>query len=234
MGLEQRPALDVPRPREDCPFCIRQDLRNILAESPSFFLLADHAPLIEGHILLVPKAHYSCYGTVPLELEQEFLDMKVRAAAFLRQTYRAPVFFEHGIFRQTVFHAHLHCFPFGSLQLDLAAYHPSPAPHIEDVRRWYAEKGQYFYFEQRMGEGQLFLPEEVRYFSVLGALRKEAAAAHGAWRPPEERRENGKLKIQSLVQKWQAFAQEQHLNEHRPGDGAGAQYEGEHIDGDRH
>ncbi len=206
MGLEQQPALEVSPPRADCAFCARQDLQNILTESQSFFLLADHAPLIEGHMLLVPKAHYSCYGAVPLELEEEFLWMKARAAAFLRQTYRPPVFWEHGIFRQTVYHAHLHCFPFGPLQLDLAEHHPSPAPSLADVRAWYAERGQYFYFEQQTGAGQLFLPEEMRYFSVLGALRKEAST-HSAWRPVEERRANGRPKIQSLVQKWQEFDQ---------------------------
>jgi diadenosine tetraphosphate (Ap4A) HIT family hydrolase len=231
MGLEQQPALETPRPREDCPFCVRQDLQNILTESQSFFLLADHAPLIEGHVLLVPKAHYSCYGALPPALEPEFLRMKARAAEFLRQTYRSPIFFEHGIFRQTVFHAHLHCFPFGPLELDLADYHPSPAPHLADVRAWYAEKGQYFYFEQRPGEGQLFLPEEVRYFSVLGALRKEAAT-HGAWHPPAERRENGRPKIQSLLENWRAFAQQHDEHESSPGRVAGAQHEGEHINGD--
>ena len=231
MGLEQQPALEIPHPREDCPFCARQNLQYMLTESQSFFLLADHAPLIEGHILLVPKGHYSCYGTVPPALEPEFLQMKALAAEFLRQTYRAPIFFEHGIFRQTVFHAHLHCFPFGSLELDLAAHHPTPAPHLADVRAWYVEKGQYFYFEQRMGEGQLFLPEEVRYFSVLGALRQQAAT-HGAWSPPAERRENGRPKIASLVQKWQAFAQDEPTQESSPSPVGRAQREGENINGD--
>ena len=233
MGLEQSPALDVPLPRDDCPFCARQNLSNILTESQSFFLLADHAPLIEGHLLLVPKAHYSCYGAVPLALEEEFLGMKARADAFLRQAYRPPVFFEHGIFRQTVYHAHLHCFPFGPLQLDLAAHHPYPAPHLKDVREWYAQKGQYFYFEQGAGEGQLFLAEEMRYFSVLGMLRKEAAVTHGAWRPPEERLEHGRPKVAALVQHWQAFAQEHDEHDNRPGEGARAKHKGESVDGDR-
>ena len=232
MGLEQSPALDEPFPREGCPFCSRNSLSNILTESQSFFLLADHAPLIEGHLLLVPKAHYSCYGAVPLALEEEFLGMKARADMFLRQAYRPPVFFEHGIFRQTVFHAHLHCFPFGLLQLDLAAHHPQPAPRLADVREWYAQKGQYFYFEQRVGEGQLFVPEEMRYFSVLGALRKEAAATQGAWRPREERLIAGRSMTQSLVQKWQAFAQEDNESESRPAQNSKARHEGDSIDDD--
>lgn len=231
MGSEQQPALEMPSPRDDCTFCVRQSLQHILTESQSFFLLADHAPLIEGHILLVPKAHYSCYGALAPALETEFLRMKARAAAFLSQAYRPPVFFEHGIFRQTVFHAHLHCFPFGPLQLDLSAYHPYAAYALKDVRDWYAERGQYFYFEQQAGDGKLFLPEEMRYFSVLGTLRKEAAATHGPWRPSAERRENGRTQIVSLVQKWQEFEQEQSVDKHEPGTVAGAHDEREAIDG---
>jgi diadenosine tetraphosphate (Ap4A) HIT family hydrolase len=206
MGLEQRPALEAPSFQEDCPFCARQQLHHILTESQSFFLLSDHAPLIEGHILLVPKSHYSCYGAVGLELEEEFLQMKAQATEFLSQVYRPPVFWEHGVFRQTVHHAHLHCFPFGPLQIDLAMFHPHPVSNLAEIREWYQQQGQYFYFEQQAGEGHLFAPEEMRYFSVLGALRKEAQP-HGTWHPPEERRLNGRSKIESLVQKWQEFHQ---------------------------
>ena len=202
MGLERQPAFDV---REDCAFCVRQKLCNILTESQSFFLLTDHAPLIEGHILLVPKMHYSCYGSVGPELEDEFLRMKAEATKFLIQAYRPPVFWEHGVFHQTVYHAHLHCFPFGPLRLDLSAYHPYPVRGLVDIRAWYAQRGQYFYFEQEAGKGQLFAPEEMRYFSVLGALRKETSR-HGTWHSPEERWLNGRSKIQSLVKKWQEFA----------------------------
>ena len=208
MGLEQPPAFSASSFCEDCPFCVRQQLAHILTESNAFFLLSDHAPLIEGHILLVPKTHYSCYGAVALELEAEFLQMKARATAFLSQAYRPSVFFEHGVFRQTVYHAHLHCFPFGPLQLDLSAYHPHLAHGLADVQAWYQERGHYFYFEQQAGKGALFAPEELGYFSVLGALRQEVNPS-GPWRSAEERRLNGRSKIQSLVEKWQAFAQKQ-------------------------
>lgn len=214
MGLEQPPAAETrafPQPRADCAFCQRHKLHNILLESDSFFLIADHAPLIEGHMLLVPKAHFTCYGALPPALDEEFWRLKAAAEEFLGRAYRPPVFFEHGIFRQTVFHAHLHCFPFGPLALDLTAHHPHPVTGLDDLRAWYAERGHYFYLEKEPGQGALFQPEEMRYFSVLGALRQEAATTHGAWRPPLERRLNGQGKIQSLVRKWQEFAAEKGL-----------------------
>ena len=212
MGVDQQPALETDRPHADCAFCLRQKLNNVLLESQSFFLLADHAPLIEGHILLVPKTHYRCYGAVPPALEEEFLRMKALATTFQTQWYRPPVFWEHGIFRQTVYHAHLHCFPFGPLQLDLSAFHPQQVENLAGVREWYEQRGQYFYFEHLSGAGQLFMPEEMRYFSVLGELRK-GASTHGAWHPPEMRRLTGGSKIQSLAQKWQEFAQNNHIAE---------------------
>lgn len=213
MGVDRQPALETDHPHADCAFCLRQKLHNILLESQFFFLLADHAPLIEGHILLVPKVHYRCYGALPEPLEEEFLQMKALATAFQTQYYRPPVFWEHGIFRQTVYHAHLHCFPFGPLQLNLSAFHPQQVENLAGVREWYEQRGQYFYFEQQPGAGQLFVPEEMRYFSVLGELRKNAST-HGAWHPPEMRRLTGQSKIDSLVQKWQEFAQNNHVSEH--------------------
>ena len=214
MSLDQPSAAeitDLPQPRADCTFCQRQKLSNILYQSDSFFLIADHAPLIEGHVLLVPKAHFACYGALAPRLDAEFGRVKAAAAEFLAHAYRSPIFFEHGIFRQTVYHAHLHCFPFGQLQLDLASHHPQAVTGLDDIRAWYAAQGQYFYLEPEPGQGALFQPEEMRYFSVLGALRQEAANTHGPWRTAIERRLNGKPRIQSLVQKWQDFAEEKGL-----------------------
>src|SRR5262249_32938266 len=86
-----------------CAFCQRDTLTGVLAETEHFFLLADHAPLVEGHLLLVPREHYACYGALPTQLEAEFLALKGRVATFLGNVYRVPVFFEHGVFRQTVY-----------------------------------------------------------------------------------------------------------------------------------
>ena len=102
MALDQPPAAetrDLPQPRANCAFCERAKLHNILFESAAFFLIADHAPLIEGHMLLVPKAHFACYGELAPALDAEFGWMKARASEFLARAYRPPVFFEHGIFR---------------------------------------------------------------------------------------------------------------------------------------
>src|SRR5215813_10304701 len=182
---ETMEPLDVAEPADDsasCAFCHREALAGILAETDHFYLLADHAPLVEGHLLLIPRNHYACYGALPAQLEEEFLTLKRRVADFLGDAYRSPVFFEHGVFRQTVYHAHLHAIPFGPLNFGvhaLAAADGRSVHTLGDVRSWYEERGPYFYIEQPPAHGDpaeaaLFPPEERRYYVVLGMLRSSA------------------------------------------------------------
>ncbi|MGH2515809.1 MAG: HIT family protein [Ktedonobacterales bacterium] len=199
-----------------CAFCDRDALDIILDETEHFYLLADHAPLVEGHALIIPREHYACFGDVPEALEAEFLGLKRRVVTFLNAAYTPPAFFEHGVFRQTVRHAHLHALPFGMLPLDLheadgARAVTAPA----DLRRWYAERGHYFYLEQpgsdgRFGHAAVFPPEEERYWQVLAHLR-DAAGRTGNWMPQAERRAAGREKMRTLAERWRAYADEARL-----------------------
>jgi diadenosine tetraphosphate (Ap4A) HIT family hydrolase len=104
----------TPTPDHRCVFCAHDALDVVLEETDHFLVIADHAPLAEGHLLIVPRDHYACYGALPAEFDEEALELRQRVTDFLTATYRAPVFFEHGVFRQTVFHAHLHALPLGT------------------------------------------------------------------------------------------------------------------------
>ena len=207
------PSEGAPPPDPACPFCRRGALDGLLAETEHFFVLADHAPLVEGHLLLIPRAHYACYGALPAALEAELLALKRRAADFLIAAYRAPLFFEHGVFRQTVYHAHLHAIPFGPVSFGVAALADGrgrPVHALADVRGWYTERGEYFYVEQppqgdTPAEAAVFPPEMPTYFRVLGMLRDSAGRLEG-WQPAPERLANGQSKVASLVAHWRRFA----------------------------
>ena len=110
--------------RPNCTFCQRSEVADILEETPHFLLAADHAPLVEGHLLVIPKDHYACYGDTPTTLDEELFAIKDELRQFYTQHYAPVVFWEHGVFRQTVFHAHLHCFPWGNLSYDLESRRP--------------------------------------------------------------------------------------------------------------
>ena len=196
----------------DCVFCDRATLRGVLHESEHFLLLADHAPLVEGHLLIIPREHFACYGAVPATLEPEWLALKRAVAEFLGHYYRTPLFFEHGVFRQTVYHAHLHAIPLGAegFRMDeLLAHGGRRVIAPEDVRAWYAEHGPYYYVEQpgpgaqgQPASAAVFPPETDRYFKALNMLRVAAGRVE-SWAPQPIRRLAGGSKVASLTAAWQ-------------------------------
>lgn len=199
--------------REDCPFCQRRDLVNyILKETAHFRIVTDHAPLVEGHVLIIPRSHYTCYGDVPETLDTELYALKQEVQQFFLQYYAAPVFWEHGIYHQTVFHAHLHCFPFGDIHYDLSEnLHDELVTSQDDLRSWYRTRGEYFYLEDSQ-HAMLFPPVTERYHRIIhGVLSRGVISRTGSigWRSPHERYELGKSLIQATKIKWSAFEQQE-------------------------
>jgi diadenosine tetraphosphate (Ap4A) HIT family hydrolase len=134
-------SVPAPVPDPACAFCNPGEVEHVLYESEHFRIAADHAPLVEGHLLIISKDHYTCYGDVPASLDDELLAMKNVVRQFFTRFYDPPVFWEHGIFRQTVFHAHLHCFPWGNVEYDISSgEHSQVVTSQDDVRRWFAEQ----------------------------------------------------------------------------------------------
>jgi diadenosine tetraphosphate (Ap4A) HIT family hydrolase len=198
--------------RENCPFCQRRSLANyILKETTHFRIVTDHAPLTEGHLLIIPRGHYTCYGDVPEALDTELLALKQAVQQFFLQYYVAPIFWEHGIYQQTVFHAHLHCFPFGDIRYDLSEnLHDELVASQHDLRSWYTARGEYFYLEDSQ-HAVLFSPVSERYYRIIrGVLSRGVIARTGpiSWLSPQERFEQGKSLIQATKSKWSDFEQE--------------------------
>ena len=200
--------------QDDCAFCQRSHIANsILKETATFRILADHAPLVPGHTLIVPINHYTCYGDVPASLDEELLALKHEVQTFLTRFYAPAVYWEHGIFRQTVFHAHLHCFPFGSE----TRYDPSENLHAlvvrsqDDIRTWYSERGQYFYLEDASAP-YLFAPRMDAYTRIIQEVLVPGAIARThqtGWHSPQQRQVEGVPLIEELKTKWQQFQQQE-------------------------
>jgi diadenosine tetraphosphate (Ap4A) HIT family hydrolase len=196
----------------NCVFCHRSNITfNILKETRSFILITDHAPLLEGHILIIPKTHYACYGTVPHELDAELFALKHEVQQFFAQYYAPAIFWEHGIFRQTVFHAHLHCFPFGNTEYDPAEQlHNRIVCSQDDIRAWYASQGQYFYMEDAT-DALLFAPDIDRYMHIIKDVLWHGVATHTRqkhWRSQQQRQAEGGPLIAATKNKWREFQQQ--------------------------
>lgn len=189
----------------DCAFCQRGKITDVLKETPHFLLAADHAPLVEGHLLVIPKQHYACYGDVPPALDEELFAIKDELRQFYAQFYAPVVFWEHGVFRQTVFHAHLHCFPWGNVEYNRESnMHTTIVAAQEDIRRWYHAQGHYFYLEDEE-VALLFAPEMDRYIHIIRHVFQRDDARQA--RPPQQRYAEGRPMIEAMTAKWREFQQ---------------------------
>lgn len=196
----------------NCAFCQHNDIAfYILKETRSFLLVTDHAPLIEGHILIIPKSHYACYGAVPRDLDTELYALKQEVQQFFARYYVPAVFWEHGVFRQTVFHAHLHCFPFGDTEYSLSEQLHSRVLHSQDdIRAWYATEGQYFYMEDE-SNALLFAPDLEHYMHIIKDVLWHGVSTHtkhAHWRSQQQRFEEGGPLITATRRKWREFQEQ--------------------------
>jgi len=200
--------------RADCVFCQRSAIASyILKETQHFRLVADHAPLVEGHILIIPKLHYACYGAVPAELDAELFTLKSEVQRFFQQYYLPPVFWEHGVFHQTVFHAHLHCFPFGALSQKQHKLCENLSVEVvktqDSIRSWYASQGQYFYLEP--DSAFLFAPKIDDYMRITQGIfwpKVSVLNNQKMWHSAQQRQKEGQTRIEATFAKWRTFEQQ--------------------------
>jgi diadenosine tetraphosphate (Ap4A) HIT family hydrolase len=106
-------------------------------------------PLIEGHVLIIPKDHISCSGAFSSELFTEFTALYKKFSDFLKSAYGSVSTFEHGITGQTVFHAHIHLLPYSGLQESIIP-EGSRVIHslsnIKELQQVFLKDGKYLFF----------------------------------------------------------------------------------------
>jgi diadenosine tetraphosphate (Ap4A) HIT family hydrolase len=201
-----------------CAFCqIDATTCLVMKETANFRLVADHAPLLAGHILIIPRQHYACYGEVPESHNEELALLKHEVKRFFQHYYAPPAYWEHGVFHQTVFHAHLHCFPIGPIIYPgREIEHGQEVFSQEDIRQWYSQRGHYFYLEDAQ-YAFLFPPDNNVYAEVVKTMLGPGVSAHSTstrWRSSQERQRDGKPLIASLLQHWREFQAEEKSTPH--------------------
>lgn len=97
----------------------------VVAETSSFFVLLDIAPLIKNHCLVVTKEHLPAFAYLPFEKWDEFEALLKKLTEDLANFYGfRPSLFEHGVAWQNTLpsccinHAHIHIVP---TNLDITA-----------------------------------------------------------------------------------------------------------------
>jgi diadenosine tetraphosphate (Ap4A) HIT family hydrolase len=194
-------------PDAACPFCTLRARPHIMREYADFYVMADVAPLVEGHTLIIARPHLRCLGVMPRELDEQFLAIKGQVGRFLRRTYGVePVFWEHGIFGQSVPHLHLHCIPLPLPRTVPQVGLPvAGAPtDLHAVRTWFAGRGHYWYAEQD-GRGYLCPPDPDAYRAAnaeFDALMDVPDDARPFWEHREMLQRRGDLLVRRLLVKW--------------------------------
>lgn len=88
----------------------------ICIQTENFVAIPSLSPLLEGHLLLLPKAHLICLAGMGAKLAEEFQAFLSLVARKMKNKYGAAYYFEHGVVRPDdqacgINHAHLHILP---------------------------------------------------------------------------------------------------------------------------
>lgn len=97
----------------ECPFCSRKI--KIIAENDLAYAIYDKYPVSEGHILIIPKRHFSSFFDANVEERLAINDLLDQCKQIL-DGVSAPNGYNIGIncgeaAGQTIFHVHVHLIP---------------------------------------------------------------------------------------------------------------------------
>lgn len=165
----------------------------MVAETRHFLLLAAAEPLVEGHLLLVPRDHLSCLAAFPASLDAELARLKERALQMLAETCGQAALFERGDPRSASAHAQIHALAVGQdLLPELREGRAAVAvDDLEQARAEAQRRGRYLYWESGTARAVLDDPGDAE-LSELDRLR--------ATLPPSRQ---GRVAAQWLRGMWQ-------------------------------
>ncbi len=146
----------------DCIFCNNIEYESLIKETNNFFVYIGKGLITAGHVLLIPKKHYRALAELTEEEFNEFNNLKKEMHNAIDKNFATPFYLEHGVFGQSVKHAHMHAIPssgegYSNIniinELVLPAIQKLKMPYVKmndfsDLQKIYKEDGQYLYFEQ--------------------------------------------------------------------------------------
>ncbi len=101
--------------KNKCPFCTPAINEYAFAESDNFIAIYNHAPILPGHSLIIPKKHYSSFVEIGEVLRSEMIELSIEAIKMLRKVFHLQAFnwtIQEGIEAgQTIEHLHMHIIP---------------------------------------------------------------------------------------------------------------------------
>lgn len=197
----------------NCPHCDPNSfaLKYPLEETKNFWIVCDVHPLVEGHVLIIPKKHLSCIGEYPSDEYLEFLSLFHKYSDFIEKTYGSVSTFEHGKIGQTVFHSHVHLLPYKGNPLEIIPEGLNNLTSFDDfsnLKEIFIQEGKYLFFS--------ISKQKWTVDTKLGAPRffrdRFANALHvperGNWKEMDKNldlMQNATKEMKELQNKWSIF-----------------------------
>jgi diadenosine tetraphosphate (Ap4A) HIT family hydrolase len=169
----------LPKLMDDCPFCIefrkperksefqaiyKNDPKSrVIAETENFVIIPDLSPLVPGHLLLVPKWHYTSLSPLPDGLWNEFLFIRSKLVPVLTDLFGETIQFEHGASSTNpaghcIEHAHLHFVPAHiDLLPNLKQYRAREIKEIDEIREYGSRDIPYLF--SQTADGTMFIAD---------------------------------------------------------------------------
>ena len=187
-----------------CVFCHPDASPGVLVEDEHVRLIPDLFPVVPGHVLVVSRAHLSCYGDASPEVLDSLERLSGLAREFVVAEYGVePVLWENGGAGQTVFHAHLHLMPVSlpAIEEVIESEHMTEVDAWADVASFYRENGPYHYLgfrgHRRLAEGNGEMNWEFRRrVAIAAGLRYEG----GRWVRPTTAAD-----VEEVPVRWESF-----------------------------
>ena len=100
--------------KEQCVFCGLAQTASFIMETPHFGLVWDIAPMRDGHLLIVAKAHHDSLAELsPSELH-DLMALQLRLLRCIKtvdDTFDVTVILNNGILKDAGTHFHVHVLP---------------------------------------------------------------------------------------------------------------------------
>jgi len=218
--------------KSNCPFCDarnRNDIGNtedflftlsgenvrtrLLRETANFAVMPSIGQIVEGYLLLLPKAHVLSIAQVPRQDDRELVSLYAETKEVLRNAYSTSIVFEHGAAGPAlragccVDHAHLHFVPVNvDLSPDLREAFPEfRISSLLEIRALFEKPREYLYFETNDDRKYVYAVHDIppQYLRRLVA-RKLGVEDKSDWAIYRGKQEL--LRTISKLSEWSRFA----------------------------
>jgi diadenosine tetraphosphate (Ap4A) HIT family hydrolase len=195
----------------NCPHCNKNSFayKNLLKETENFRIVCDVHPLVEGHLLIIPKKHHSCVGEYPNKTYEEFISLYKIYSDFIKKEYGSIATFEHGKIGQTVFHSHVHLLPYSGTAETIIPEGKKffmSVKNLNSLKNFFEKDGKYLFFS--LGKNMYLVDLKL---GVLGFFRDRFAKAlgnptRGSWKTMKKNKlimKKANIEIKRLKKKYE-------------------------------